>query len=469
MKTIIRILAIMLCILAWPAAQIRAQVFPVDTLLYSGDIGKFINLVIISDGYMENEIAKFHTDAASFESSFFSETPFNNYVNYFNVFTIDVPSPESGAKHPGTAPDCGNANPPVPIADPDNYFGSTFDYAAIHRLVVPLYSWEVTDVLATNFPQYDVVLVLVNSPYYGGSGGSFATSTTETSSTEISKHEIGHSFAGLADEYWSGFPGEHPNMTMESDPSLIRWKNWLNYNGIGIYPYPSSPDWYKPSVNCKMEALYNLFCSVCTEAFVETIHNLVSPVMSFSPDTSSVIGAGEDTVLFSLETVDPVPNTLRRQWSLDGLPAGYNTDSVSVAMAALAPGAHHLDALVLDTIDLTRDSLHTVIHLYAVQWDIMKYYAGVTVGGSSNSVMLDTWPNPFADQMTVTWQADKPATVEIAIVDARGRVIETVHNASKEQGRHQLTISADRFGPPGVYFIRITMNGMTYSNPVIRE
>src|SRR5258708_7869266 len=82
------------------------------------------------------------------------------------------------------------------------YFGSTFNYAGIDRLLVPVNSSHIYSVLANNFPQYDQVFVVVNSTKYGGSGGFAATASINSSSAEIAIHEMGHSFAALRDEYW---------------------------------------------------------------------------------------------------------------------------------------------------------------------------------------------------------------------------------------------------------------------------
>ena len=147
----------------------HAQVFDVDTIQYSGNIHQRINLVILSDGYQEHELDKFIEDAKDFSDTFFSGTPYKEYRSFFNVFAIRVPSNESGANHPGTATDV--TEPAHPIKEVDNYFGSTFDYYNIHRLLYPENTIAITNVLASNFPSYDQVVVLVNTPYYGGSGG----------------------------------------------------------------------------------------------------------------------------------------------------------------------------------------------------------------------------------------------------------------------------------------------------------
>lgn len=53
-------------------------------------------------------------------------------------------------------------------------------------------------------PFYDIALILVNSTKYGGGGGSYAVASINSYSYEIMLHEMGHSIAGLADEYWAG-------------------------------------------------------------------------------------------------------------------------------------------------------------------------------------------------------------------------------------------------------------------------
>lgn len=247
---------ILLLLLNWMA--VSAQVFEVDTIHYTGDITKRINLVILSDGYQQNELAKFVTDAESFSTAFFAESPYKEYKDYFNVLIIKVPSKESGASHPGTATDV--TEPNHPVKQVDNYFGSTFDYYNIHRLLVPTNGAAISNVLATNFPAYDQVLILTNSPYYGGSGGTYATASLHSSANEIAIHEIDHSLVRLKDEYYAGdgYASEGINMTQETNPSTVRWANWNNSNGVGVYQHccsGNSASWYRPHQNCKMRYL----------------------------------------------------------------------------------------------------------------------------------------------------------------------------------------------------------------------
>ena len=351
----------------------NAQIFEIDTIQYSGDGDKRINIVILSDGYQENELDQFVVDANNFSDAFFAKTPYLEYQNYFNVFAIKVPSNESGASHPGTASDV--AEPAHPISMVDNYFGSTFDGGGIHRLLVVGNTSAVSNVLALNFPTYDQVLILANTTYYGGSGGTFPVASLDESSNEIAIHEIGHSFARLVDEYYAGdqFAGEGVNMTQTTDPLAVRWKNWISSNGIGIYQHccsGNSGDWFRPHENCIMRYLNRSFCSVCIEGTIERIHSLILPIDDFAPSNSTTIIATENPIGFSINTVDPLPNTLQTNWSLNGLNFENNTNVAMVTNSDLNVGENTLTVSVEDTTQLLRVDDHEIAHIQFVIWSI---------------------------------------------------------------------------------------------------
>jgi hypothetical protein len=60
------------------------QVFQVDTLQYKGDINKYINFVIIGDGYTSEQQNNFITEANNLSRYLLTQTPWINYSNYFN-------------------------------------------------------------------------------------------------------------------------------------------------------------------------------------------------------------------------------------------------------------------------------------------------------------------------------------------------------------------------------------------------
>lgn len=351
---------------------LNAQTFDVDTILYNGDDEKLINIVIISDGYQEYEISNFVTDATNFSNALFSEVPYSNYSSFFNVFIIKVPSNESGANHPGTASDVNEPSHPVQVVD--NYFGSSFDSYNIHRLLVPSETWLIYSVLADNFPSYDQVVILVNSPYYGGSGGQFATLSNHSLAKEIAIHELGHSFASLKDEYYAGdqYSAEQVNMSQQTNPDLVTWTNWYGDNGIGIYQHccgGNSSSWYRPHQNCKMRYLGSPFCSVCIEATIEKIHDLTSPIYNYYPSENSV-SQNSLPQSFNVELISPINNTLNTFWDLNGVTIATNIDSVLLYSSNFLDGLNTLTFSVHDNSDLLRVNNHEELHTYSISWTI---------------------------------------------------------------------------------------------------
>ncbi|MEO6406608.1 MAG: M64 family metallopeptidase, partial [Ferruginibacter sp.] len=298
------------------------QVYTVDTLMRNGDRLNRINLVYLSDGYLSGQLTTYITNATTINNALFVQAPFTQYKNFFNAFALQVPSVEAGAKHPATASDEGSSGG-QPIANPNNYFQSTFDYFSIHRLLVPQNNTALYNALASNLPDYDQAVVVVNSPYYGGSGGSFATASTNTSSAEVAIHEIGHSFAGLADEYWAGdfYASEKPNMTQNNNPLTVKWNRWYGINSVGIYPYGASGNpalWFRPHQLCKMQYLGYPFCPVCTERYIDRIHQLVNMVDEYFPATTSFSITNNNAVSFSVSHLQTLPSTISVSWYLNG-------------------------------------------------------------------------------------------------------------------------------------------------------
>lgn len=471
-----------LIVLACMTTVTMAQQYKVDTLLYNGDINKYINVVILGDGYTTAELTKYNSDATGFMNNFlFAQSPYKEYKNYFNVFTIQVPSPESGVKHPRTASDCTS----LPASNPNNFYGTSFDIGGIHRLLSPNTS-PATTVLANNFPSYDQVYMVANSSEYGGAGGTFATFSTNTSSGEIGLHEGGHSFGYLADEYWAGaqYAMEKPNMTKESSPTLVKWKNWMNVNGIGINPHTGDASWKKPrSGECKMEVLGKPFCSVCSETLVEKIHSLVHPIYSYSPVTSN-ISISNQLMSFAIIYMQPSPNTMNRRWILDGsitvknnvsiltwtasgTQLAKNQDGISLDGNTLSVGNHTLKAYTLDTTILTRSDVHPKSHLDSVVWNVNKTLTGIEIS-QNGSVAIKLFPNPLSNEpLNISYTLPKEELVVFNILTMDGKLVRTFQRRSL-QGEHIQNIDISDLAS-GNYLVQLHSDDFVITQEVFKK
>lgn len=446
---------------------ISAQVFDVVAIKNSGEVDKRINLVILSEGYQAGELSTFITDATSFTNYLFSQSPFLEYANYFNVYAIEVPSNDSGADHPGTATD--EAGYAVPLNTVDTYFNATYDAYSTHRLLyygidgttAANTSVTIHTILANNFPMYDQALILVNASYYGGTGGEFPMASNGNSASEIIVHELGHSFANLKDEYASldtVYFEEAFNMTKESNASLIKWKNWINTNSVGVYPYDNTlngENWYRPHQLCKMSYLGYPFCPVCTEGIIEKIHALVSPIDSYSPIPSSITNAGFP-IAFHLNVIEPTPNTLESKWTLNGTDFATNVDQVSVLETDLNSGENTLTVVVQDNTSLIRIDNHETIHAYTVSWSIDNSALGVQdINSLVNDVKITVYPNPAHDIVNIKFDSSMRTNLTIDIVSMDGKKIATKRISSSYISK----IDMQRFSN-GIYIAKFYANNV---------
>lgn len=440
---------------AWPLLG-AAQAFPVTAIQKNGPDSTRINLVMLSDGYTQDQLPQYLKDAGTVADKLFQTTPFKEYKAFFNVYAISVPSVESGADHPGTATDV--TEPASPVQDVQNIFGSTFDYFNIHRLLVAKNSAAIFSTLAASFPGYDQSLVIVNSAEYGGSGGAFPTTSTHPSSAEVAIHELGHSFSFLADEYWAGdfYAGERANMTATTDTAKVKWKNWLNTQNVGIYPYGSSglqAQWHKP-VNglCKMEYLGRPFCPVCREAIINRIYQLASPIADYAPKSATLV-SDKQPMPFSVALVNPNPNTLTVQWTLNGKVIAQDQTSISLSPAQLDKPDNVLSATITDNTSLSRSYRPASGYVFFRTWAIKQQVTPVEEPVAS-PFRFEVFPNPAQDIIYGQFYSPTAGeTLHVSLLDLKGSLLKT-QSFPLYQGPQTISFPVHDL-PPGTYVLQL--------------
>ena len=176
----------------------RIPKFKAVPLMKNGSPATKVDLVILGDGYAQDDLEKLRKDAKRLNEVMFSTTPFKERQRDFNVWLIEVISEESGIPKPDK-----NIWKNSALGTTYNTFGSA-------RYVLTEANKTMRDI-AGQVP-YDCVNILVNDNRYGGGGIYNLYTTTYTISDHpgqnwqidyVYVHEFGHSFAGLGDEYYS--------------------------------------------------------------------------------------------------------------------------------------------------------------------------------------------------------------------------------------------------------------------------
>jgi len=201
--------------------------------VFNGDPHKKVDIVILAEGYTIEERGKFLEDLNRFVGYFFEQEPYKSHKSDFNFYGVFKPSEESGTDLPG--------------ADifVNTVLNTTFWSLGSERYLMTEDNKTMRDL--ASFVPYDAIYIQVNHPRYGG-GGIYNQFCTYTTDNQFAKylfiHEFGHSFTGLADEYYTSDVAYtdfykptvepiEPNITALLDPKNIKWKNLLS-EGIEI-------------------------------------------------------------------------------------------------------------------------------------------------------------------------------------------------------------------------------------------
>jgi len=273
-------------------------------LIRSGDDDDRLDMVFLGDGYTADELDDFADDVDRMVDYLLQLEPYGTYDSLFNVWRIDAASAESGVTHLEGTP-----------VERDTAYGCYYGCGGLDRLVC-CDDAAVLGAVGEALPGADGVLVLVNDPAYGGSGGfTYATSYVgDDFGTEVAAHELGHTLVGLWDEYGYGIDGddEGPNCSLDEQGT---WDEWLGIDGVDAFPECSYNSLHRPTLDeCMMRTLEEGYCPVCRqEAVLAMYERLPGLILDVSPPPGPVASTPPT---FEVELVSD--DVLDVEWRLDG-------------------------------------------------------------------------------------------------------------------------------------------------------
>lgn len=334
----------------------------------NGDRATRINLVFLAEGYTAAEAPKFASDVEAATTSIFSREPWREYRTYCNVYRIEVASAESGCDHGDSS---------GPDGWRDTWFETGFHDPAVPQWIISTFIGESRAYQLLNhwLPEYDIAVILVNDTRYGGSGGPLTIVTTHPLGPAVIEHELGHSFAQLADEYDADYPEllpmEAPNTTAHTTRADIPWRHWLDDTTplptpetaafaatVGLFEGSSyrASGWYRPHYDSMMRRLNQPCGAVNREQLVLNYYARVSPLDSWFPATVEQWFAGAETLAFAVTPKAPAPGggPLLTEWLIDGEVRASGSPDFVIPSAELGDGIHELSARVRDRTSFVR-------------------------------------------------------------------------------------------------------------------
>lgn len=252
-----------------------------------GGSDRCIDVALLAEGYTEAETDRFYADCETAVEAIFRHEPFRSLRERFNFVAVAAPSEDSGVSIPGK----GLWKCTAVGAHFDTFYSDR--YLTTSRLV------DMHNLLA-GIP-YEHIIVLANTENYGGGGiyNSYTlTSSRHATFQPVVVHEFGHSFGGLADEYFYDdqyeemYPADtepwEQNITTLKD-FASKWQDMLPqgtsiptpvdptrdaYTALGVYEGAGyqSKGVYRPTPECRMKINEApVFCPVCQRALERLI------------------------------------------------------------------------------------------------------------------------------------------------------------------------------------------------------
>lgn len=252
--------------------------YPVEVIHNGKNPRKMLDLVFLPEGYTENEMDKFLDDCFRFRDYLFDTRPYGDFMDKINIRAVMASSEESGTDIPGDS------------IWKNTLLNSSFYTFGSERYLTTSDFKAVRNVAAC--APYDQAIIMVNHPKYGGGGiyNFYAITTVDDQhSAFVFTHELGHSFAGLGDEYQGAGTASDEYYDITKEPwepnisSLVdfsaKWEDMLPA-GTPV-PTPVSDEWqgklgvfegagymekglYRPYLDCSMNMIrFDNFCPVC--------------------------------------------------------------------------------------------------------------------------------------------------------------------------------------------------------------
>ncbi len=340
------------------------------TMVDHGPTTNRVDAVFLGDGYTVAQLGGAyltHIDAMLDQMFRDGEQPFPRYESFFNVHRIDLASNESGADVP-----------PEGVFR-DTALDATYFYDGVTDRLLYINQPKADDALRANIGRAfraEMKLVTVNSTRYGGGGGAYAVySGGNDSAPEVALHELGHSFAGLADEYdygggevYTGGEPSEPNATKSSTGA--KWAHWLGYTERGVGPIGAyegaryyQQDIFRPSDNSKMRSLNRPFDAVSREEIILDIYDFVDPLDDWLENAETL----DNPASLWVDAVDP--DVIDVRWLVDGVDVpGAAGESFDPRQFGFDAGDYVITAFAEDLtpwVRIERESLQQ-----AVSWTV---------------------------------------------------------------------------------------------------
>lgn len=322
--------------------------------------GEGIHLVVLGDGYRADQQKQFKQHVEDLLAEMATDIGMQTHLSAWNVHMVETPSVDSGI----------DDNHGEDIRD--TYFNTGYFCKQVQRLICGNQS-KMFEVAILEYPNFDQIVTLVNDPRYGGGGGSLAIASSHA--IAIALHEMGHSIAGLADEYVDRYipdasippyvENRYANVSNSNDPANVPWRHWIDSNqpitglgsvrDVGIFEgaYYRDSGFYRPTFNSLMRSYEGALGPVNSEQWALSVYSLTNPVLDIAPVSRAINKSAGEVIEFSVVPLFG-PDIQLVEWRLDNQLIAHSGGKQPTVALSLPPGQYELALNVEDVSGLIR-------------------------------------------------------------------------------------------------------------------
>ena len=240
-----------------------------------------LDIAFVGDNYTAADLTLYHQDIDRAIAHMMTYEPYKTRASQVLFHSVDNTSVDLGCVHDAT----------------------------VTRLIV-CNNLTVTNVVNSAGAPHDRIIVLVNDPNYGGSGGAIAVSYNGGSEPQVVAHEFGHTFGNLIDEYLLYSTNGTLDGTVHANcyagtPPATAW------NGlVALTDYVLScnyPNWYRSSPCSIMLQLSCQYFNAVSQRQLNTQLDLyagsISPTVNLSANPTTVGAGGSSTLSWTSANV----------------------------------------------------------------------------------------------------------------------------------------------------------------------
>ncbi len=306
-------------------------------LLKAGTPGAKRDLVIVGDGFAAGGDQTVYND---YVNDTVMQNLFNRQGDYFyedkqafNIYRVNLISNDSGVTRHTYDSDGNLVSTNNKDTALDTIFTGVWNRCWMEN--GPNTTSRLNNALGTWVPDWDFVLIVLNTPGFGGCRRGNKLYVTKGVGWSVVAHEFGHGFGSLADEYCrsgshTGGEPAQANVTANTNRNTLKWRKFVRPATpvpTGVNPDPGNggctgynqgtkPGWwdsaldaglfeggkyrdqgrYRPAINCRMRGNSPPFCPVCYTELKRIQHPYTGRTFD-KVYTGDFNGDGKDDVL----------------------------------------------------------------------------------------------------------------------------------------------------------------------------